>query len=268
MYTELDDLVRSGNVAAIFTVIAGDGPAALAVGRKALVAGGRIVGGGLDNGGPLDQWVLRQSMEAPTGYACRTIEAAIPAPGGQPLAARIFMERYGPPATLLIVGAGHIAVPVAKIGKMLGYRVVVIDDRPAFANAERFPEADQIVACDFAELRRRAPVDATTYVVIVTRGHKHDAAVLSALFDSPAAYLGMIGSRRRVKTVVDALLASGAAPEQLENVYAPIGLDIGAETPEEIAVAILAEITSLRRGGRAPSLRLTPRLVLARRARE
>jgi xanthine dehydrogenase accessory factor len=169
--------------------------------------------------------------------------------------AQVFVEVQQRAPTLLIVGAGHIAVPLCRLGKLLGFRVVVVDDRPAFANPVRFPEADQVIADYFRPAMQRFPIDPFTYIVLVTRGHQHDVDCLLEVLDSPAAYIGMIGSKRRVRAVFQLLAEEqGIPPEKFDRVYSPIGLDIGAETPEEIAVAIAAEIVKVRRGGNGLSL--------------
>jgi xanthine dehydrogenase accessory factor len=169
--------------------------------------------------------------------------------------AQVFVEVQQRPPTMLIVGAGHIAVPLCKLGKLIGFRVIVLDDRPAFANPARFPEADQVLVDYFRPAMQRLPIDHFTYIVLVTRGHQHDVGCLLEVLDSPAAYIGMVGSKRRIRAVFQLLVEEEAIPaEKLERVYSPIGLDIGAETPEEIALAIAAEIVKVRRGGSGLSL--------------
>jgi hypothetical protein len=133
----------------------------------------------------------------------------------------------------------------------------VVDDRPEYANRERFPEADRITCGRFEEVLADYPIDAGTHIVCVTRGHRHDETSLKLVVDSPAAYVGMIGSKRRVKAVLQHLVEDGASAEHVARVRTPIGLDIGAETPEEIAVAIMAEIVMERRGGGGASMRET-----------
>ena len=165
-----------------------------------------------------------------------------------------FLEVQRAAPTLLIVGAGHIAVPLAKMAALLDFRVVVLDDRPSFVNRERFPDAAQLICQRFEPALKEFPIDPDTYIVIVTRGHQHDVASLLAVIDSPAAYIGMIGSRRRVAGVFRLLERElGLAPEKLRRVYSPIGLEIGAVTPAEIALAIMAEVINVYRHGRAPS---------------
>ncbi len=167
----------------------------------------------------------------------------------------IFVEVQRRPPALLIVGAGHIAVPLAQMGKLLDFEVVVLDDRPSFANRERFPQADRVIAASFVETLRDFPIDENTYVVLITRGHQHDVPCLLQIIDKPAAYIGMIGSRRRVAAVFQLLEREQGLPwEKLERVHAPIGLDIAAKTPAEIAVSIIAEVVKVRRGGSALSL--------------
>ena len=165
---------------------------------------------------------------------------------------QVMLEVHERPATLLIIGAGHVGKALAIIGEMCGFSV---DDRPEFANAERFPEADRITCGRFDEVLDGYPIDSNTYVVCVTRGHKHDETSLRLVAPSDAVYVGMIGSKRRVRAVLKHLIEDGINPRAVERVHTPIGLDIGAETPEEIGVSIMAEIIRARRGGSALSMR-------------
>lgn len=167
----------------------------------------------------------------------------------------VFVEVQRRAPELLIVGAGHIAVPLAQIASACDFAVTVLDDRPSFANADRFPTAQKVLAAPLRETMRDLPMDADTFIVLVTRGHSHDVECLLEVLDRPVAYIGMIGSQRRVDAVF-ALLAEekGIDPAKFDRVYAPIGLDIGAHTPAEIAVCIMAEIINVYRGGPAVSL--------------
>ena len=167
----------------------------------------------------------------------------------------IFVEIQRRPPTLLIVGAGHVALPLAQLGKMIDFEVVVLDDRPMYANRQRFPMADRVLAQPFRETLRDWPIDNDTFIVLVTRGHSHDVECLLEVLDSSVRYIGMIGSKRRVKAVFELLeQEQGIDPAKFDRVFAPIGLDIGAENPAEIAVAIIAEIINVYRGGRAVPL--------------
>lgn len=168
----------------------------------------------------------------------------------------LFLEVLAAPLEVLIVGAGHIAVPLAKMAKLLEFEVTVLDDRASFANRERFPEADRVISGNIEGVLRQYPVGPSTHLVLVTRGHQLDEEALKVVIGKGAAYLGMIGSRRRVKEVFRHLRDAGVPEDLIRRVHAPIGLDIGAETPAEIATAVMGEIVKVRRGGRAQSLSL------------
>jgi len=159
----------------------------------------------------------------------------------------IFVEPVLPPALLYIFGAGHISVNLYKVARSAGFDVTVVDDRVAYANRERFPDAKEIIAEDFDRAMARLAPGETAYLVIVTRGHRDDMRVLRWAVQTPARYIGMIGSKRKTITIFKELTKEGLAPELFERVHAPVGLDIGAITPEEIAVAITAELIAARR---------------------
>lgn len=171
----------------------------------------------------------------------------------------IFYEVLDRRPLLVVVGAGHIAVPLAKLGKLLEYEVIVIDDRPEYANRDRFPEADDVRVGPYRETVASLSIHTDTYIVLVTRGHVHDQACLEQVLGSEAAYIGMIGSKRRVRTVLNHLAASGRDVAQIQRIHAPVGLDINARAPAEIAVSVAAEIINVRRRGAAPSLSLGER---------
>jgi len=161
----------------------------------------------------------------------------------------VFLEPVRPEPEVIVLGGGHVGQQVAAAAKLAGYRVTVIDDRPDFASPALFPAADRIICRDFAAALQEVKINPATYIVIVTRGHRYDYACLQAVITSPAAYIGMIGSRRRIKGVKERLQAGGVPEAALARVHAPIGLDIGAETPAEIAISILAEIIRVYRRG-------------------
>lgn len=177
----------------------------------------------------------------------------------------LLFEPLLPPDRLLVIGAGHIAVPLHEFGKILGFEVIVVDDREDYATAARFPQADAVHCIPFSTVPTYLAIDRTTYLVLVTRAHEHDEEVLSQVADSAAPYIGMIGSKRRVLTVYRRLLEEGVTPEQLRRVYAPVGLAINARTPQEIAVAVMAEIVSVKRqgAGNHSALRELPRSLQA-----
>jgi len=161
----------------------------------------------------------------------------------------LFLEPVLPEPEVIVLGGGHVGQQVAAAAKLAGYRVTAIDDRPDFANPALFPAADRIICRDFATALQEVKLTPATYIVIVTRGHRYDYDCLRAAIASPAAYTGMIGSRRRIKGVKERLRADGVPETALAGVHAPIGLDIGAETPAEIAISILAEIIRVYRRG-------------------
>jgi xanthine dehydrogenase accessory factor len=159
-------------------------------------------------------------------------------------------ERYLPKPRMIILGGGHIALALTKMAKLTDFHVTVFDDRPAFANPGRFPEADEVICDDFSRVMERVHVRSSDYVVIVTRGHKHDTECLEGVLSGVRpAYTGMIGSRRRVAIVLKQLEDAGYARELLDGVHTPIGLKIAAVTPAEISVSILAEIIQVKRAG-------------------
>jgi xanthine dehydrogenase accessory factor len=162
-------------------------------------------------------------------------------------AALIFVEPVTPQPTVYIFGAGHIGFAVSKIAKMTGFRVSVIDDRPSYACAARFPEADEFFVDDPADMVSRLNLNGGSYLVIACRGHLEDQRVLAEAVNTPAGYIGMLGSRKKTKTVFSNLKAEGIPQEALDRIHSPIGLPISTETPEEIAVSIMAEIIDLRR---------------------
>lgn len=169
---------------------------------------------------------------------------------------KAFVEVQVQPPHLIIVGAGHIAVPLASMAATCDFAVTVLDDRPQYAHVARFPTANQVIAGPFREelvaLRNRSPFDKHTYIVLVTRGHQHDVDCLVEVLDDPLAYIGMIGSQRRIRAVFELLEQErGIAPEKFDRIFAPVGLDIGARTPAEIAVCIMAEIINVMRQGPA-----------------
>ncbi|HEY7357384.1 MAG TPA: XdhC family protein [Ktedonobacterales bacterium] len=168
--------------------------------------------------------------------------------------AEVFFDPFLPRPELILVGAGHIALPLAKLAASLDFEVTVIDDRASFANKERFPQARQILVAGAEAALRGLRITPRSHLVLVTRAHSHDVEALRAVIDSEAAYIGMIGSQRRVWAVYKLLHEEGVAAEKLARVRAPIGLDLGGGTPAEIALCIMAEIMLLRRGGTAQPL--------------
>ncbi|MBK5290634.1 MAG: XdhC family protein [Acidobacteriia bacterium] len=164
--------------------------------------------------------------------------------GGQ---LNVFVEPIVPQPQAFIFGAGHISKSLAKVAALAGFAVTVVDDREAFANQERFPEADAVYAGEYEEIFSRLTITSSGYIIIVTRGHKDDMRVLRMAMDTPARYISMIGSMRKVLGVMKELEKTGIPREAFDRLHAPMGLDIGAISPEEIAVAVVAEMIAVRR---------------------
>jgi xanthine dehydrogenase accessory factor len=251
------DAVAGHRLAATATVVARSRGMPAPLGEKLLIVDNKVRTGGLN-------WDLLQARvmaDAPTVIAearsqQRTYKFEV---ADDPIVGRagqvtVFFDLALPKPTLIVVGAGHVAVPVAQVGRLLDFEVIVVDDRPSFANSERFPDADRIIVDDFTAALDELEITPSTYVVLVTRGHTHDVHALRKLVRQPAAYVGMIGSRRRVFAVFKLLRDEGVPVEDLLRVHAPIGLDIKTETPGEIAVSVGAELLKARRGGDAASM--------------
>lgn len=161
----------------------------------------------------------------------------------------IMVDRVRRLKTLYCFGGGHVAVPTARLAALVGFRVIILDDRQEFANAERFPETSRtIILKDYNRVFEGLEIDEDSFIVIVTRGHQYDREVLEQSIETSAGYIGMISSRRKRDTIYEALRSGGVKQERLDFVHSPIGIDIGGETPEEIAVSIVAELIKVRSG--------------------
>ncbi|HUJ76592.1 MAG TPA: XdhC family protein, partial [bacterium] len=219
----------------------------------------QVAGPGAASPGSPDSPLGLRVVQTPAGevlYPTPQPELVLPAaPGRKPHdlstqgSLEFYSERWEPTPTLVIVGAGHIAGPLEQLGRVSGFNTVVVDDRRLFANRQRFPDAQQVLCGPILDVVRELPLTPSTYLVLVTRGHTLDMDALRVLIErrQPVAYIGMIGSTRRVRAVFQLLEEEGLPRDLFQNVRAPIGLNIGAETPAEIAVSVLAEIISVRR---------------------
>lgn len=261
LFAAIQEALTRGEPVALCTVVQAEGGAPRGPGAKMLVrADGTAlgtVGGGAMEGDVTQQALeaLRQGIPRLADYTLRD-EDDPGICGGQ---ATVFIDVLEPAPTLLIVGAGHIGQMLAQLGRLQGYRVVVCDDRAEYANSETLPAADRILVGPLPNVLTDVTITTNTCVIVVTRGHKDDETALGYLLglDEQPGYLGMIGSTRKVRTVFEHLRAAGATEEQLAQVHAPIGLRIGAQTPAEIALCILAEILLVRRGGDGQPLSAT-----------
>lgn len=248
----LVEALQQNKSAAMATVVKTMGSSPRAVGAKMLVyADGAIVGS--VGGGAMEARVIEAAKESLRDGQPRYLDMALSNEArGDALicggAMEIFIELLLTTPTLLIVGAGHIGAACAELGKFLGFRVVLVDDRAELLTREKFPHADELHTGDLVEALNQLDLTPQTHVIIVTRAHTTDAPVLRAVIERPAAYIGMLGSQRRVQTVFETLKQKGVREDALARVHAPIGLEIRAETPQEIAVSIMAEIIKVRRG--------------------
>jgi xanthine dehydrogenase accessory factor len=252
---------REGPIVAVATVVRAPDGGTPSIGDKLLVRGDGSRLGTMGRGA-LEEAVAADCRAGLTTRPREQVQSLFYSANGERLhrleagadEIEVMIEVTERPATLLIVGGGHVGQSVAAVAAQAGFSVTVLDDREAFANRERFPTADEVICGDFIEELHRLRIDDNTYVVLVSRGHKQDELSLREVVSSGAAYVGMIGSLRRVGTVLTHLAREGFSREALERVHTPIGLDIGAETPEEIAVAIVAELIAVRRGGTGAKL--------------
>ncbi len=251
-FEEILKVKEEGRSAALATIIGTKGSTPREVGAKMLILeDGKIFG--TIGGGCIEAEVWQEAMNIIREEKPRTVHFDLTGKKAEETGMicggvmDIYIEPVVPTPKVFIFGGGHISLFVAKISAMAGFQVVVIDDRPQFASKERFPEAEEVIAEEFPFAFPRLKVNRSSYLVIVTRGHAYDQEVLEWAIDKEVRYIGMIGSRRKIKTVYDNLTAKGIDAKKFQRVHAPIGLNIGALTPEEIAVAIVAEMIQERR---------------------
>jgi xanthine dehydrogenase accessory factor len=232
------ELLERGETFCLVTVVVSANPD-IPAGRRAIVFREGSMEGEIGSG-QLDSTLRGMALEALRERKKRTVEI-----GGR---VRAFLDVLSGEAKLLVCGAGHIALPLADFARKVGFRVTVLDDRSDFAHPSRFPDCE-VIAEDFMVALRHMDLSPSTYVVVITRGHEHDAECLAEILRKETAYVGLIGSRRRVRFVLEMLSREGIPQERLGEVFAPIGLPIGGESPEEIALSIVAELVCIRRQG-------------------
>jgi xanthine dehydrogenase accessory factor len=251
LVAELIRIQEEGGAGVLATVVETTNNGALEPGENLLIRDGKPVVGTIRQE-RLVEAVLKEADARLQEEKSKLVSLELPDNGGK---VEVFFEVLPAPPKLIVVGAGHIAVPLVKFAKLLDFHVTVLDDRILFANRERFPDTDEIRVGDMAAELKGLPLTPSTYIVLITRGHKYDEPCLREIVHSQAKYIGMIGSRRRIKALFEKFRnEEKIAEEILQRVYAPIGLDIATETPEEIALSIMAEIVKVRRGGEARSL--------------
>jgi xanthine dehydrogenase accessory factor len=252
IFEEITKLKREGKRGALATIVNVRGSIPSVVAAKMLVReDGSILG--TVGGGCVESDVRKGAMEVMRDEKPKTFNFNLDQRpdddtglvcGGS---LQVFIEPVVPSPVLYIFGGGHIGLNVHKVATLAGFETIVSDDRELYANRERFPDAEEIHAGEMDEIMAGLAPNDRSYIVIVTRGHRHDMNVLRWALDTPAQYIGMIGSGRKVLAVFQQLEAQGVSPESFKRVFAPIGLDVGAVTPEEIAISIVTELIAVRR---------------------
>lgn len=255
IYQEVVNLISRGERAVLATVINSQGSTPRKAGAKMLIKEDGTSVGTLGGGGN-ERQVLGKVIEVMNSGQAQIMhfdlsgreEGAEMICGGQ---MDVFLEPIVPPATLYLFGAGHISQSTTAMAKMLGFRVVVIDPRPSYNNAERFPGADELIVEEYDNAFPKLKVDENSYIVVYTPNHFIDEQCLHFAVGTKAKFIGMIGSKKKAKEVKERLLQKGVSQARLDAVRSPIGMEIGAETPEEIAISILGEIIKVKRASGA-----------------
>jgi xanthine dehydrogenase accessory factor len=260
-HDRLGEHLRAGRAIAVATIVTSRGSTPRKVGAKMIVQADGAIDFTL-GGGPFEALVIEDAKAALAAGEC-ALRAYRFLPVGEHATGmtcggevEVFIDVHARPDRVVIFGGGHVARPLARLAKQTGFRVAVIDDRAEFASRERFPEIEEVVHADGGYVRTDFPIEADDYVVIVTRCHQTDEVCLRRVLDDDRtpAYVGVVASRRKAKVLLAKLVQDGYDRVRLEEVRSPVGLDIGAETPEEIAVSIVGEILAVSRARDARSM--------------
>ena len=253
LLSELMAAQEAGEPVVLATIIRASGSVPRGSGSKMLVYGdGRI--SGTIGGGEMEARVVQEAQACLNDGQTKIVPYSLVEPergdpglcGGE---VEVYLEPYAAPATVLVIGCGHVGKAVASLAYWLGYRVLLNDDRPELVSPENIPEADLYLPGNVDELLEQVKIHSNTHIAILTRNVALDRQILPRLADTPAPYIGVIGSRRRWQETKKLLLADGLREADLQRFHSPIGLELNAESPEEIAVSIMAEIIMMRRGG-------------------
>jgi len=260
IYATLADLEKTGGLAVVCTIVRDRGSVPRHAGSKMVVyADGHFEG--TIGGGEMESRVIREALAVLAADTPKLVSYSLVNPkegdpgicGGE---VEIFLEPVKPHPTLLVIGGGHVGKALVHLGKWLGFRVVLSDDREEFCNPTWAPDADEYLPSTVRELPQRFAFHSQVYVVMANRGFPVDVEALPSVINQPHAYLGVIGSRRRWATVRNRLAELGVSAEQLDQIHAPMGLELNAETPEEIAISVMAEVISQIRGGTGEPMKL------------
>lgn len=259
MYGEIAAALARGEAGALLTVVKTYGAAPCAPGTKVFIReDGSVLG--TFGGRQTDARARNDGLQALTSGQTTLVTYNLDPEGGESVGScgatlEVFVEPVRPEPRLILAGSGYVAQSLTRLATMLGWRVSLLDDRSEFVQSAALPENVTLTVGDIPELLPTLAPDAMTALVIVTRGHRIDQEALEAALNTPAGYIGMIGSPGKVRTIYRKLLRKGIAAEALERVHSPVGLDLGAKTPDEIALSIAAELLLWRRGGSGQSLR-------------
>lgn len=260
LFEVLAEVERQNKAAALCMVVRSQGSTPRHTSSKMIVfPDGQIYGS--VGGGEMERRVIEEAKAAiqegfPRYLSYNMVDPSRGDPGICGGQVDVYVEPINPKPTVVVVGAGHVGKAVAALAHWLGFRVAVWDDRPEFCNAENIPDADEYLVCPVEEIPQRIEINRWCYLVLPTRGADVDLKGLPVLLETPAAYIGVIGSRRRWLTTRKKLLEGGVKQELLDRVVSPMGLELNAETPEEIAVSIMAEIIMLRNGGKGGRMQI------------
>ncbi len=259
MFSEIQSALGQGEALALVTVVRTHGAAPCGAGAKLLVRADGALSGTL-GGASTDARAREDALRALASGEPALLTYHLDPESGESVGScgatlELFVEPLRPEPRLLVAGSGYVAQALARLAAPLGWRVALLDDRTEFARAAQFPAGAETAIGEIAELLRERAPDAMSAIVVVTRGHRSDQEALRAALATPAGYIGMIGSPGKVRTIFRALLRESVSAEQLGRVHAPIGLDLGAQTPDEIALSIAAELLCWRRGASGQSLR-------------
>jgi xanthine dehydrogenase accessory factor len=241
VYQEVSRIKQKGSSAILATLVSVDGDFPKGEGSKVLIKPSGEKVGSLLGGVELEKKILREGEaqlkeKKPKVLVFRHEDRKM----------EVLLEPVFSEPTIYIFGGGHISEQLAPLAKKVHFKVVVVDDREMFANQNRFPEADEVIVSEFEKCFDQLDIDDSSYIIIVTRGHLYDGFVLEQAVKTNARYIGMIGSKKKIKTLYEILVKKGVSKETLNRVHAPIGLDINSETPEEIAVSIVAQLIKVR----------------------
>ena len=252
IYQEIVELRRSGRRAALATIVVRKGSTPRKDAAKMLIYedGHQVgsIGGGCTEAEVCREALMVMRLERPKLLSFDLTEDD-PEESGLLCGGvmEVYLEPILPDPTLFIFGAGHVGQRVAPVVKGIGFKVAVVDDRIKYASRDRFPDADEIYVDTWEEVFKKLTVNDSSYVLIATRGHNYDLACLRFAVLSPAKYIGLLGSRRKTRLLYETLEREGVDPRNFERVFAPVGIEIGSETPEEIAISIAAELVAVRK---------------------